>query len=204
MVKNKIIKLFLVFLLALIYSKFSMTAIRFFIADSANSKAKGYLYSGHITGAIPYSQLATTFNNSEPSYQRLFATLLIAQALTGTHNANEKHTLKKAALVRLNRAYNLQKDNIVNLKSLIPVYYFLTVADVKNNTSSSPELKEAAIAFYKNIENSSPNDASFLLILGKHLRLIGENEKAKELLTRALMLKLNLTEAANEIELIKT
>ncbi len=204
MLKNKVIKLVFVILLFLIYFKFSVTAIKFFAADSANTKAKGYLYSGQVTSAMPYSQLATNLNSSEPSYQRLFATLLIAEALTGDHTLAEKTILKKAALIHLNIAYTLQKANIVNLKSLIPVYYFLTVDDVDSNAPTNHQLKEATLSFYKSIENASPNDASFLLILGKHYRLIGENLKAKELLERALTLKPDLKEAHDEILLIRT
>ena len=117
---------------------------------------------------------------------------------------DEKNILKKAALVRLSKAYALQKDNIVNLKSLIPIYYFLTVDDVESNAFADPKLKEAALSFYKGIEGASSNDASFLLILGKHYRLIGENLKAKEFLEKALILKPDLKEAYDEILLIRT
>ncbi len=186
------------------YLVFSKTVISFFVSDYLHSKGKEYLYDGYISKASDLVESSINLNPNETLYHRTLATTLIAGTISSELNPKDKETLKKRALKELNTAYKLQPYNVVNVKSLIPMYYFLSVSDISDpkNAALDEEFKKSAISFYKKIQGISPNDASIYLTLGKHYKLLKENETAKSLLEKALTLKPDLIEAQEELNLL--
>ena len=187
----------------IIYLLFLGCVVSAFLADYFATRSKSSLYAGNLGVASVYVRRAVKLNKSEPAYHRLKATNLIASTVVETLDPSERELVLELALAELRIAYNLQKDNIVNIKSLIPLYYYLSVDEVAAESSGLNEAyRTEAVSFLDEVFDSSPTDSSLYLTIGKYYRLLGETEKAKVAIRRAFALKEDSLEIITEAEIL--
>ncbi len=196
----KLNKTVIVFLL-LAYLTFNKIIFDFFVADLSSTFGKKILTNGEISQANEYLVAAGHLNEYEPTYKRNKALMYLSIALSGMLNEEEVVAIKKKAYEELKVAYTLQPINLVNLKSLIPMYYFLSLKDISDPTKGyDEEYRSQAIIFFRQIRDAAPTDADLALSIGKNLKLLGAKEDARKSLERAVSLKPDMTDARIELE----
>lgn len=203
---NKTNKILMILVLLFVYAVFTKTVFSFFYADYVHKEGREELFAGNITKSSQKVGKAVRLNPNEPFYHRSKATVYLAATIIEGVSDEDKMVLKARALEELEKAFGLQKNNLVNVKNLIPLYLFLALDDSNNleNATVDRGYVNHAIKMYTEVENISPNDSSTYLSLGKNYRLLKERDKAREMLEKALMLKPDLTSAKEQLELLET
>ncbi len=186
------------------YILFNYLIFNFFIADLSSTQGKKILMTGDFVNAGEYINSAVSLNQMEPTYRRNKALMYLSLALSGILSEEEMSAVKERAYEELKASYTLQPINLVNIKSLIPMYYFLSLNDITDPSKGFDEnYKAQAGIFLRQVKNLAPTDADLALTIGKHFKLLGMNEEAKESLEKALMLRPSLDEAKAELNSIK-
>lgn len=188
---NKIIAyLFLI----LVYVSFNFKVISAFISDYKLSKSKTLLSRAEISKAQKEINKSIFLNDSEPANFRQQAITYIASTLSENLSQENIKTLKTLALQNAERAYELQPYNLVNIKSLIEIYYFLSVKDLSKLESGGfdENFKNKTLDFFSKSEKLTQNDADSSLTLASYYKNLGEVEKSEKLYKNAKRLKNNL------------
>ena len=197
---DKKIKAVLLTITLLIYVSFTVKVINIFLADYYHIKGKKLLYRGYLSEANDNINKAIKLNYEEPSYHRTNAALFLA-ALSLKEGDMQK--IKQYALSEMETAYNLQKINLVNLKHLLSLYYYLSFDDAVDPREIDDRLKTKTMTFFEEVKDISPNDSSVYLTIGKYYGLLKEYELAEEALEKALKLKPDLKEAKDELDAVR-
>lgn len=199
---SKEIKYLIIVTIGFIYTFLTVTVVSFYNAETSHTQGKKELYSGYVSLAQAHVEEAVSKNPYEPGYHRTLATTQLAKTLAPQLSIEEKRLAKDKALEEAQKAYELQPHNLVNLKNLIPIYYFLGVKEI--NESANPQIDQTYIQktleFYEIVETEAPTDASTHLLLAKQYEALNEKEQARRLYAKALKLKPDLQEAQEKLK----
>lgn len=169
-------------------------AVNYF-ADLNYSRAQKLLTQSDITGALKYANASIKLNPMEPNYYKGRARILIAATYAADND--KKQTLKSLALEDLQMAYNLNPSNLVTVRNIIPLYYYLAVDDL-SSTQGDAKLDElyvtSAKSFYNQIQNISPNDVGVYALLAKYEKRLNLNEEYNYSLVKVKNLRPDLLE----------
>lgn len=162
------------FLLTIIVTAFYVISICSFAkilgGEIKFAESKQAAQQKNITKALKNINKAISKNPKEPRYYYERAKYLIIQ--------NEP----SKALENLNIAENLNENNLVSLKNMIPIYSFLP--------------KEQAQDYYNRLKQKYPNDTGVLVQIAKYEKSLGLNEGYKETIKMINDLRPDLTEWA--------
>lgn len=153
------------------------TFVKLYTADINYSKAQALLGDREAPRAFEEASLAITKNPSEPLYYEGRAKVLILMSLHQEPEIVEK--LKSLALEDMKYAYILNSKNLVTIRNLVPIYYFLAEKDITAAPSLSnvdPIWKYQAANFFEANKNISPNDVGVYALLAKYEKRLSLTE----------------------------
>lgn len=116
--------------------------------------------------ALVEANMAIKLNNKEPKYIYNRAKILLLA-----------ENPKEATLKDLVTAQELNKNNVVTLRNILPFYYFLTFKDLGNleNSPTNFDAKYFEITkdFIQRLKNKYPNDAGIVVLAAKYEKKLG-------------------------------
>ncbi|HLB52047.1 hypothetical protein A3F07_03000 [candidate division WWE3 bacterium RIFCSPHIGHO2_12_FULL_38_15] len=145
-----------------------------YTADVYFSNSEKLLEEFELEKALNNATLSIRNNPLEPNYykQRAKVYLTMAAVLSDEY----KSELKKSALDDMNTAYNINPDNLVTVRNLVPLFYFLSVREYTLNISEENidrDFLPITKSYYEKIKNISPNDAGVYVLLAKYEKRLG-------------------------------
>ena len=145
-----------------------------YTADVYFSNSEKLLEEFELEKALNNATLSIRNNPLEPNYykQRAKVYLTMAAVLSDEY----KSELKKSALDDMNTAYNINPDNLVTVRNLVPLFYFLSVREYTLNISEENidrDFLPITKSYYEKIKNISPNDAGAYGLLAKYEKRLG-------------------------------
>lgn len=172
--RNKLIKTLKILLIILVTSigmYFLSICYRNFSADVNYQKSLEALDMEDYKNAYDYAENAIKLNPMEPNYFRMRARVLIS--LLPNKSASDQYAIKKQILQDLTTAFGLNPHNLVTIRNIIPMYYFLATKNIL--VGASPENVDKdyfpyTSAFYYLVEDISPNDVGMYALLAKYER----------------------------------
>lgn len=169
------------------------TFINFYKADVSYKLSQRSLDSGELSLAFDYIEDALKLNQFEPNYYRGRARILIASLITPDEEL--ARLLKIATLKDLESAYNLNPSNLVTMRNLVPLYYFVAVKDISipaSDTNVDADFLPYAKDYFKTIENASPNDVGVYVLLARYQKRLGLTQYYEENVNRIKALRPDL------------
>jgi len=158
----------------------------FLSADESYMTGQKKLTEGNTKKALVYANKSINKNPREPRYRYGKAKILLASTISNTN----KEEIKGEAYKEIQRAEDLNKKNLVTLRNIVPIYYFLGINDLTQPESKN-NIDEKYIKniefFFNKIKKNYPNDVGVHVLTAKYegkLYLEGEKkskEKIKEL-----------------------
>lgn len=140
-------------------------------ADESYIDSQRALKESNFERALLYANKSIEKNSNEPRYYYGRAKVYIG-------NAN-----KDEALADLQKAQELNPKNLVTLRNVVPIYYFLSIFDL-SKTSSVNNLDEkyytVTKAFYSDLKNYSPTDVGINVLLAKYEKRLGMEQEYKK------------------------
>lgn len=155
-----------------------------YIADVTSIESLDTIRNGNISKSVALINQTIRENPMEPKYyvNRASVFLTIASGETGA----ERQKYKLMALDDMQNAYKLNPNNLLAIKSLIPLYYYLSVSGSPSSNSSmqiDPEFKSLSKEFYASVFNKAPQDVGVYVLIYKYtkrLEITDINAAAKE------------------------
>lgn len=149
-----------------------------YTADVYFSISEKLLEEFELEKALNNATLSIKSNPLEPNYykQRAKVYLTMAAVLGDEY----KTELKESALDDMYMAYNINPNNLVTVRNLVPLFYFLSVKEFTlsvSNENIDPEFLPETKNFYEKIKNISPNDAGVYVLLAKYEKRLGLNDE---------------------------
>lgn len=168
--KNNRFFQFVILLLLLTLFVISMKNIHtLYSADISAERSTNYLDAGDYISAERYASRSIRLNPLEPRYYLSRARAYVA--LLAGEEESVVRTYKLLALQDMRMALALNPNNLITVKSLIPLYYFLATKDVTlptTKTNIDREFLDITSVFYSKIFDISPNDVSIYTQLYKY------------------------------------
>ena len=115
-------------LLVIIYFFITRAFVRMYSADTDYSKGQELLGDRETSLAFNKASLAIEKNPIEPLYYEGRAKALIL--MSSHQDAEIVRNLKSLAFSDMQRAYDLNSKNLVTIRNLVPIYYFLAQKDI--------------------------------------------------------------------------
>lgn len=150
-----------------------------FVADVYAKLSRASTDAADIPSAMNYVNRAIELNPNEPNYYRQRARVYVSMA--GQNSQTVENAIKNAALVDLENAYQLNPNNLVTVRNLAPLYYYLSL---KDPLTSGPEIAEvdleslsAAKEYFSKVQNISPNDVGVYALLARYQKRLGLAEE---------------------------
>ena len=150
--------------LILSYTVFVSAVIKMYRADVKYQNSQSALARYELQDALKDSFASIELNPREANYYKGRARVFL---LTNQ---------KELALKDLQTAYKINEHNLVTIRNIIPLYYFLAVADLaKPQTKANLDKRYVTVAqdFYKKVKDISPNDAGVYILLAKYEKKLG-------------------------------
>jgi tetratricopeptide (TPR) repeat protein len=97
-------------------------------ADVAFESSQNQIDSGDYSKAIKSINSAIKLNRQEPNYYRGRARINVISLSVAQEEYLQE--IKSEILADLQKAYQLNPNNLVTIRNLIPLYYFLAVKDI--------------------------------------------------------------------------
>lgn len=177
---------------------YTITLIHFvntYTADINFKKSQRLISKKKVESALKNVDKAISKNPLEPKYYWGRAKIL----LTATAGESEeiKKNLKEHALKDMKKAYALNENNLVTIRNLVPLYYFIAARDV--NLPYGPDnidenYLEVTKKYYKGIKNVSPNDAGVYTLLAKYEKRLNLDAAYEESINNIIQLRPDLLE----------
>jgi len=149
-------------------------------ADESYMAGQKELSKGNIEKAIEYANKSIRKNPEEPRYRYGRAKILLASTVDSTDKDNEKVNAHKDLI----KAQTLNPKNLVTLRNIVPLYYFLSIHDL-TQTNSNENIDETYIkhteSYLKTLKQEYPNDLGVHILAAKYekkLNLIEWNKLA--------------------------
>lgn len=171
--------------------------LKFFSADIVFRQSENLLKNERLDQALKKANTAIKLNSNEPTYYQARAKAYIALTST-TQNIQQKQEFKNKALQDLQTSLALNPKNLVTIRNLIPLYYFLSLNDL-NNTAADRSFEnknqiydqfyfKTTKEYLKEVKNNAKNDIGIYILLAQYEKRLGLNsdfeqtkQKVKEL-----------------------
>lgn len=108
-------------------------------------------------------------NPREPRYYYGRAKVLLASTVGQT--PEDRQYLKQLAVEDLVIAQRINPTNLVTLRNMVPLYYYLATEDLEKSTTESNidgNYLETTKIYYQSIKNYSPTDVGIYALLAKY------------------------------------
>ena len=142
-----------------------------YIADIYFASSKNLLSEGQIKKSADHIIKAVRFNKNEPAYRRQKAKVLLATLVW-----QDEEEVKDKVLKELNVAQELNPKNLATLRNVIPLYYLLSIKDVKepNGTESiDPEYISETRNYFAMLKNVYTNDLGMFAEIAEYEKKLG-------------------------------
>lgn len=152
--------------------------VRYYTADVYFKKSQDYLKKGKYSEALVYINKSVNLNPNEPNYYRGRAKILTISLVE-----KQKPDLKNLIYEDLNKAINLNQNNLVTLRNSVPIYYFLAVKDIFGAMSienTDDYYISQTKNFYKDFKNKFSNDIGVVTLIAKYEKKLGLIKEYKE------------------------
>lgn len=166
-----------------------------YVSDINYKKSQIIIKSGDFEKALDLSDLAIEKNPMEPRYYYGRAKIL----LSSTVGRDEKiiADLKNQALKDLERSYQLNPKNLVTIRNIVPLYYFLTVKDLEKPQgleNIDQNFLGTTKSYYEKVKDISPNDVGVYALLAKYEGKLGLDKMYQESILKINILRPDLLE----------
>lgn len=189
---KKIVPIVVVILIYLLsFSQF----VKMYTADYYYRKSQLLISKKTTNEALTFATKAIEKNPLEPRYYWGRAKVLLT--VTASEKEESKETYKDLAINDMETAYYLNENNLVTIRNLIPLYYFLAIDDVSKSAEVNnidENYVEITKEYYEKVKNVSPNDAGVYTLLAKYEKRLGWEEKYKESINKIEGLRPDLLE----------
>jgi tetratricopeptide (TPR) repeat protein len=200
-----IIKKVLPLLLTVLYGWFVFTLWNHFSADESYVESKKLLQNGRYVKAIEQANKSIKKNPNEPRYYYGKAKILLAsnagadqqQLHEIVQNIGGKDPKNYAYTKLMLKAEGLNPKNLVTLRNLVPIYYFLATNDLNQPGSPDnldPEYEKITKEFFTKVKNYSPNDVGLPVLTAKYEKRLGFDEMYNESIEKIRQLRPDLPE----------
>lgn len=139
-------------------------------ADVLYERSQLYLARGDIEMASNLADKSIRNNGFEPNYYRGRAKVHIVGAINT--NGNLSDIEKEKVLSDLKKAVSLNPDNLVTLRNVIPLYYFLAEIDGKYFAATHD--------YFRQVKHKFSDDAGVVSSIAKYERKMGLTEEFNE------------------------
>lgn len=191
-VLKKILPLILV---VLIYSSFVKELKQIYKADIEYTKAQKQFRMEDFQEALEISNWVLQKNRLEPRYYYGRAKVYLASTIDQDNRI--KKELKKLAIKDLETAYRMNPTNLVTLRNMVPMYYFLGIKDLsKPSANADIDMDFIGITrkYFQDIKHYSPNDVGIYVLLAKYEKRLNLTEGYKESIENIKRLRPDLLE----------
>lgn len=168
---------------------------RNYVADVYSEYAQGVLVEQNLSGSISAIDKAIQLNPLEPNYYRLRARIYVN--LLSSQDSNVKDQIKKFIHNDLKKAYELNPKNLVTIRNVIPIYYFLGAQDISlagSKDNVDPNYVHVVSAFYAQTKMYVPNDVGVYALIYTYEKRLGLDSEYEESLKRVMDLRPDLIE----------
>ena len=168
--KKYLISVFIIF----IYGLFINTCISIYSADVLYSDTQGYLLKNEIVKAIQSINTAIKLNPNEPNYYKERAKALIYVTIDQENQTVELS--KRLALNDLETAIKLNNTNLVTIRNIVPLYFFLANKDLTKPTTVDnidDKYLNVTKTYFDFVQSYAPNDAGVYVLLAKYEKRLG-------------------------------
>jgi tetratricopeptide (TPR) repeat protein len=170
-------RIFLSCLIVVLFLFSLTTFVKFYKADVNYKKSQNFLKDGSYDNALKRASLAISANPLIPRYYQGRAKILLTYLSQAEES--EKPEIKELVLQDLQRAYNLNPDNLVTARNIVPLYYFLAARDLTLPGSADNVDRhyiEVTQEFYRVIRGKYPDDVGVSVLLAKYEQRLGLEE----------------------------
>lgn len=164
-------KLFKVLLLTIIYVSLIKVFWQTVSADKSYINSQRALKEGDSTRALFLANKSIEKNENEPRYYYGRAKVYLVTAD------------KNKSLEDLKTAVELNPKNLVTLRNIVPIYYFLSISDLtKSDSSENLDEKyfQTTKEFYSSLKKYSPTDVGISVLLAKYEGRLQMTEELNE------------------------
>jgi tetratricopeptide (TPR) repeat protein len=169
----------------------------FFVADMLSKNIDSQVKNLEFEKALNSANMSITTNPNEPYYYRQKAKVLL---LLSAQSKEDKKIYKQQALLSLQKAYELNPDNLATMRNSVPYYYFLAKEDL--TTQQDPlvsvvvdeDFINKTVLFYREIKARFNTDAGAIATIAKYEKMLGLTQDYDESINRLKVLRPDLLE----------
>jgi len=166
---------------------------KYYKADVLYIKSKGYLNDLKVGEALSLINKSIELNPHEPNYLKERSKIKIVSLIYNKYDYEERKT---GALFDMQKSIELNPNNLVTARNLIPLYYFLSYKELYSNSSDNLDGKYMNIAreYYRYIKERYRNDAGVVLSVARYEKKLGLNNDFNESMEMIKKLRPDLLE----------
>lgn len=165
-------------------------------ADKLAVEASDRLEKMEYEKALKKIDEALELNPSEPSYYRTRALVYLAKYVL-EKDTQDALGYKEAAYHDMVKSLELNPDNLVTKRNLVPLFYFLAVENVdmaSGKDNHDPEFIDITTAFFDDLKKEYSHDAGVITLVAEHERKLGLDEEYEGSRETVRMLRPDLLE----------
>jgi tetratricopeptide (TPR) repeat protein len=150
-------------------------------ADESYVGSQRAVKRGEFKKALNLANKSVRKNPREPRYYYSRAKVLLAS--TVNLNEEEKQNTKQNALRDFRHAQELNPKNLVTLRNIVPLYYYLAInnlEEVSLDDNTDHTFFEITKEYYQNIKHYSPTDVGIYALLAKYEKRLGLTDELNE------------------------
>lgn len=162
-------------LISLIWSVYIFLCVvffRIFSADLNYKKSQVLLSGGYSERAHRLSQKSVNQNPLEPNYYRGRAKVNLIKILY-VDDLTVRAEIKEKVLSDLKKATSLNENNLVTIRNLVPLYYYLAITDMNSESTLDSKYIDVTRGFLESNKNRFWNDAGVISSIAKYERKLG-------------------------------
>lgn len=190
---RKLLKIFLIAVLWLGTFFWTRTVWDNYSADAHYEKSQHQIDSGDYYEALESINSALTLNPYEPNYYRGRARInVISLSVVQEEFIPE---IKKEIQDDLIHAYILNPDNLVTMRNLVPLYYFIATKDItvrEDSANLDPEYLENTKSFIQRLKDRFVNDAGVYVLVARYEKRLGLTKEFGDSVKRINVLRPDL------------
>lgn len=164
-------------------------------ADESYKDGQRIMKQGNFEVALEQANKSISKNPREPRYYYGRAKILLAA--TSEQEQKIISEYKVDAAKDLIRAKALNPNNLVTHRNIIPLYYFLGIADLQQPSAvdnTDEDFIEIVKGYYQSIKHFSTNDVGIYTLLAKYESKLGLEKELNESLDNIRRLRPDLLE----------
>jgi hypothetical protein len=177
-----------------VYILICVIFIRMLLADMNYEKSQEMLGGQYLKYAANLSEKSVSQNPYEPNYYKGRAKVNLMR-LAYVDYQLPKPLIKELILADLVKAYSLNKDNLVTIRNIFPLYYFLAMNDISLGTADNntdPKYIEITKEFLESNKKRFWNDAGVVASVANYERKLGFVREYGESVQRIMELRPDL------------